>query len=120
MALRGIRGATLLTADDAAQMKEAVIELLAEMLARNEVDPAEIVSIIFTGTPDIHSAFPAAAARDLGFVDIPLLCAVELDVSGAVALAIRVLMHVDSPLSRAEIKHVYLRGAEVMRQDLHT
>lgn len=118
MALRGVRGATLLTADDAAQMQEAVAELVGEMMSRNDVDEARIVSIIFTATPDIHSGFPAAAARALGFHDVPLLCAQEIDVTGAVPFAIRVLMHADLPQERAEVQHVYLRGAEVLRRDL--
>lgn len=118
MPLRGIRGATLLSADDAAEMNEAVGELLREMLSRNDVQQDQVVSIILTGTPDIHSAFPAAAARALGLTDVPLLCAQELDITGAVQLAVRVLVHADLPLARADIQHVYLRGAEVLRQDL--
>ncbi len=118
MALRGLRGATLLTADDKAEMLEAVTELVAEMMTRNAVDEAHVVSIIFTATPDIHSGFPAAAARTLGFQDVPLLCAQELDVDGAVPFAIRVLMHADLPLERSQVQHVYLRGSEVLRQDL--
>ncbi|MFM7212407.1 MAG: chorismate mutase [Actinomycetota bacterium] len=118
MPMRGIRGATLLTADDADEMRQAVCELLQEMLTVNEVDQEQVVSIILTGTPDIHSAFPAAAARALGLSDVPLLCAQELDIDGAVALAVRVLIHADVPRSRADIHHVYLRGADVLRQDL--
>lgn len=118
MALRGLRGATLLSADDRAEMEGAVTELVSEMMARNGVDDTQVISIIFTATPDIHSGFPAAAVRTLGFQDVPLLCAQELDIVGAVPLAIRVLMHADVPLERSEVQHVYLRGAEVMRQDL--
>lgn len=118
MPLRGIRGATLLSADDAGEMHEAVSELLSEMMRVNDVDQEQIVSIILTGTPDIHSAFPAAAARGLGLTDVPLLCAQELGITGAVEFAVRVLMHADLPLSRDEVEHVYLRGAEVLRQDL--
>ena len=118
MPLRGIRGATLLAADDADEMRDAVTELLSEMLRANDVDHEQIVSIILTGTPDIHSAFPAAAARGLGLTDVPLLCAQELDITGAVERAVRVLMHADLPLARGDVQHVYLRGAEVLRQDL--
>ena len=118
MSLRGLRGATLLTADDADEMREAVAELVGEMMRRNDVDESQIVSIIFTATPDIHCGFPAAAARTLGLSDVPLLCAQELDIDGAVPLAIRVLMHADVPRERSEIDHVYLRGADVLRQDL--
>ena len=118
MALRGLRGATLLTADDKDEMADAVTELVSEMMQRNDVDQSQVVSIIFTATPDVHSGFPAAAVRTLGFQDVPLLCAQELDVTGAVPLAIRVLMHADVPLDRSQVQHVYLRGAEVLRQDL--
>lgn len=118
MALRGIRGATMLSADDAEEMAEAVRELLTEMLERNGLDTDCLVSIVFTATPDLHSAFPAAAARTLGLGDVPLLCAQEIDVQGAVTRVVRILMHAETPTPRAEVCHVYLRGAEVLRQDL--
>ena len=120
MAMRGIRGATLLQADDAEEMAAAVTELVAEMLARNELATDDLVSILFTATPDLHSAFPAAAARSLGLGDVPLICAQELDVDGALPRVIRVLAHVECELPRAAIQHVYLRGAESLRQDLAT
>lgn len=118
MPVRGFRGATLLADDDADEMREAVAELVTEMLRRNAVETDDLVSIIFTATPDIHSAFPASAARAIGLVDVPLLCAQEIDITGAVPRAIRVLMHAETSLRRAEVEHVYLRGAEVLRQDL--
>ena len=113
MAIRAIRGATTLTADDAREMSEAVVELVTAMMQRND-----LISILFTATPDLHSAFPAASARDLGLVDVPLICAQELDVTGALPRVVRVLMHTETPLARADVHHVYLRGAEVLRQDL--
>jgi chorismate mutase len=76
------------------------------------------VSILFTATPDLTSAFPAAAARSLNLADVPLICAQEIDVDGAMSRVIRVLVHVESALARADIKHVYLRGAEALRQDI--
>lgn len=118
MAMRGIRGATLLTADDATEMSEAVVELLTEMMQRNDLTSDDLVSILFTATPDLHCAFPAAAARQLGLADVPLICAQEIDVDGAVERGIRVLAHVETDRPRAQIQHVYLRGAEVLRQDL--
>lgn len=118
MALRGFRGATLLTADEAAEMHEAVAELVAEMMARNAITGESIVSVILTATPDLHSAFPAAAVRSLGLHDVPLMCAQEMDVDGAVPRAIRVLLHAESDIPRSDVEHVYLRGAEVLRQDL--
>lgn len=116
----GIRGAVCLTADDAAEMREAVGELLITMLERNTVRIDDVVSVILTSTPDLTSAFPAAGARDAGFVDVPLLCAQEIGVAGALERVVRVLMHVEAPVERRSVQHVYLRGAEVLRADLHT
>ena len=118
MALRGVRGATCLSADDRAEMGEAVGELLTVMMERNSLTSDDIVSIVLTGTPDLTCAFPAAGARAIGLVDVPLLCAAEMDVAGALQRVVRVLMHVDVDRPRSEIAHVYLRGAEVLRQDL--
>jgi chorismate mutase len=118
MALRGIRGATCLTADDKAEMIEAVGELLTEMMSRNSLASDDLVSVILTGTPDLTCAFPAVGAREIGLVDVPLLCAQEMDVAGALARVVRVLMHIDVDVPRSAISHVYLRGAEVLRQDL--
>lgn len=116
--MRAIRGATCLTADDAVEMNEAVVELLQDILMRNELPVDDVISVIFTATPDITAGFPAAAARDVGFEDVPLLCASEIDVSGALPLVVRVLMHADLDVPRPDIQHVYLRGAEVLRMDL--
>ena len=115
---RAIRGATCLQQDDAQEMAEAVTELLSEILARNEVGLDDLVSIFFTATPDLHSAFPAAAARGIGLADVPLMCAQELDVVGAMEKVIRVMLHVQTSSPRSEIKHVYLRGAEALRKDI--
>jgi len=114
----GIRGATCLENDDADEMFAAVGELLGEMLGRNSVSPQDVVSVILTCTPDLTSAFPAAGARVFGLVDTPLMCAQEMDVDGALAKVVRVLAHVETTTPRSEIQHVYLRGAEVLRQDL--
>jgi len=116
--MRAIRGATCLSADNAAEMSDAVLELLQEMFSRNSVDLEALVSILFTATPDLKSAFPAAAARSLNLADVPLICAQEIDVAGAMPRVIRVLVHVESAQARADIKHVYLRGAEALRQDI--
>jgi len=116
--MRAIRGATCLVADDAVEMSEAVLELLSEMFSRNAVELPDLVSILFTATPDLTSAFPAAAARSLNLADVPLICAQEIDVDGAMSRVIRVMVHVESALARADIKHVYLRGAEALRQDI--
>ncbi len=118
MAVRAIRGATRLSADDPVEMSEAVVELVTAMLERNDVDRADLISALFTATPDLVSMFPAAAARGLGLGDVPLICAQEIDVAGALSRVVRVMAHVETDLPRAEIAHVYLRGAEVLRQDL--
>jgi chorismate mutase len=118
MPLRGIRGATCLTADDADEMREAVQELLREIVERNALDDDHLISVVLTGTPDLTCAFPAAGARDYGLVDVPLLCAQEMNVAGALPLTVRVLVHADLDRPRSEVQHVYLRGAEVLRLDL--
>jgi chorismate mutase len=118
VALRAIRGATRLGADDPAEMTEAVVELVSAMLERNAIDRDALVSVIFTATPDLVCMFPAAAARGLGLGDVPLLCAQEIAVPGALSHVVRVLAHADVDRQRSEISHVYLRGAEVLRQDL--
>ena len=118
MALRAIRGATRLSADEPDEMSAAVVELVSAMLERNGVDRDSLVSVIFTATPDLVCMFPAAAARGLGLGDVPLLCAQEIDVAGALTRVVRVLAHAEVDRPRADIVHVYLRGAEVLRQDL--
>lgn len=114
----GIRGATCLEHDDAREMADAVSELLEQMLLVNNVAKDDVISVILTCTPDLTSAFPAAGARAFGLVDTPLMCAQEMDVAGALPKVVRILAHVDTTKQRSEIQHVYLRGAEVLRQDL--
>ncbi len=118
MAIRALRGATQLSADDFDEMREAVEELLGEMFGRNQISHADLISVIFTATPDLHCGFPATAARGLGLGDVPLLCAVEIEVASALPRVVRVLMHVETAKERAELVHVYRRGAEVLRIDL--
>ena len=118
MTLRGIRGATCLTANDADEMREAVSELLGAILERNGLHTDDLISIVLTGTPDLTCGFPAAGARDFGLVDVPLLCAQEMDIAGALPLTVRILVHADMEVPRRDVQHVYLRGAEVLRQDL--
>jgi len=118
MAVRAIRGATQLDADDRAHLLDRVSELVAAVLDDNHLHTDDLISIVFTATGDIRSEFPAYAARQLGLVDLPLLCARELDVPGAMPRVIRLLAHVETPLSRAEVTHVYLHGAASLRRDL--
>jgi chorismate mutase len=118
VALRGIRGATCLDVDDAEHMRVRVVELVGVLLERNQLSVDDLVSVVFTATPDLRSEFPAAAAREIGLGDVPLLCAQEIDVRGALPRVVRVLAHAETPLARAEVTHVYLNGAEVLRKDL--
>ena len=118
MNVRAIRGATCLQHDDAAEMADAVTELLSELISRNSISTDDLISVLFTSTPDLHSAFPAAAARGIGLGDVPLICAQEIDVTGAMEKVVRVMIHVQTLKARSEVKHVYLRGAEALRQDI--
>lgn len=118
MNIRAIRGATCLQRDDAVEMAEAVTELLSELMSRNNITTEEFISVLFTSTPDLHSAFPAAAARGVGLADVPLICAQEIDVLGAMEKVVRVMVSVQTNKDRNDIKHVYLRGAEALRQDI--
>ena len=118
MAVRAIRGATCLDVDDAGHMRTRVVELIAVMLERNGIGVDQLISVVFTATPDIHSDFPAAAARGIGLDDVPLLCAQELDVAGALPRVVRAMAHAEMRAARADVVHVYLQGAEVLRRDL--
>ena len=113
--LRAVRGATTLDEDSADQVDTRVRELVTQMIERNGLDGEDLVSMLLTASPDIHSAFPASAARRMGLEDVPVIGAQELDVSGATPLCIRVMMHVESERSRADIAHVYLHGAQGLR-----
>ncbi len=116
--LVALRGATGVTTPDAEGIVAATTELLRELMARNDVDPVDIVSILFTATPDLTAEFPAAAARKLGLDDVALLCAAEMAVPGAPGGIVRVVMHLYSTRAYAELGHVYLGTARSLRSDL--
>ncbi len=118
MPVRAIRGATCLTADEKAEMSEAVSELLVEMLARNNLTQDDVISVLLTSTPDLVCGFPATAARSVGFAQVPLICAQEIDVAGALERTVRVMMHVETEVPKRAIEHVFTRGAQVLREDL--
>ncbi len=118
MKVRAFRGATQLVADDALEMESAVCELLEEIFAANSLDRDDLISILFTCTPDIRSEFPAKTARSLDLGAVPLICAVEMDVPSALARVIRVMVHAHSDLALSEARHIYRRGAEALRRDL--
>lgn len=118
MAVRAIRGATQVDADEREQVLAATAELLNEVLDRNAIGPEDLISVVFTATPDVISEFPAYAARLMGLSDVPLLCAQEIAVPGAMPRVLRLLAHVETDRSRSELRHVYLRGAAALRSDL--
>ena len=117
-AVRAVRGATTVSADQPALIREAVHEMLDAMLDDNDLVPADIISAVFTATPDLISEFPAHAARLYGWTDIPLICAQELPVVGALPRCLRVMLHAETTRARSEIRHVYLRDAILLRSDL--
>jgi chorismate mutase len=117
-AVRALRGATTVDADTVEQVTERVQELLREIMAGNHLLEQDIISIIFTATADVVSMFPATAARGIGFGAVPLLCASEIPVPGAMPRCVRALLHVSTTLERAELRHVYLHGAQGLRDDL--
>ncbi|MBE0428243.1 MAG: chorismate mutase [Thermoleophilia bacterium] len=116
--LIAVRGATTVESDTAAEVRERTAELLTEIMERNSLKTEDIVSIIFTATPDVVSDFPAVAARSIGLSQVPLLCSQEIPVTGSIERCIRLLMHAYSDLGRSAIRHAYLRGARQLRTDL--
>ena len=116
--LRALRGATTLDEDTPAQVNERVRALVGAMLDRNGIGHDDIVSILFTATQDVTSMFPATAARSLGLGDVPLICASELTIQGAMPRCVRVLLHFYTERTREQLHHVYLEGARGLRDDL--
>jgi len=113
-----VRGATTIESNTWDSMEERVQEMLLAIMERNDIDHSDVVSVLFTATPDVTVAFPATAARGIGFGDIPLICASEIDVPGGTPLCIRVMLHIYSERQRDAIRHVYLHGAQGLRDDL--
>ena len=118
MHIRGIRGAITVEANRDAVILDATRRLLEEIVRANDVDSDEIAAIIFTATPDLNAAFPAEAARQLGWQAVPLMSAIEMNVPGALPRCVRVLLMWNTPRAQEEIVHVYLDGAETLRPDL--
>ncbi len=112
---RGIRGATTAAANTAEDILEATHELITALARLNDLQPEEIASAIFTTTPDLNATFPALAARETGWTEVPLLCSHEMAVPGALDRAVRVLLHVNTDRLASEIRHVYLHGARQLR-----
>lgn len=118
--VRAIRGATSVASDTSEEIRNATAELLRAMIERNGLDKEDLVSVLFTATPDLTSDFPAVAAREIGISHIPLLCAREIDVKGAVQRCVRVLMHAYTDRDYTSLRHVYLGEARQLRTDLPT
>jgi chorismate mutase len=116
--VRGLRGATTVDVDSPDQVTERSQELILRLMERNDLVEDDIVSVLFTATADVTSIFPATAIREIGFGAVPLLCAAEIAVPGAMPLCIRVLLHVHTARTRDEMHHVYLHGAQGLRDDL--
>ena len=118
MAVRAVRGAIQVESDDSAEVYRGVREMLAAVLERNGLMATDVISIFFTATPDLTSCFPAAGARQVGFSDVPLLCASEIAVPGALPRTVRLLAHVETELPRGDIRHAFLGAAAALRDDL--
>ncbi len=118
MSVRAIRGATQVEANTTDSISKGVRELLSEILNSNKLIPSDVISVLFTASPDLNATFPAAAAREVGFESVPLICAVEIDVPGALDRTVRVMLHVETALSGSEISHIYLHGAKSLRRDI--
>jgi chorismate mutase len=116
--VRAIRGASQLEEDTREHMLERVAEMVRDVMASNALQVDDFISIVFTATSDLTSEFPAYAARRLGFDDVPLICARELEIQGSMPRVVRMLAHVETHLARAEVTHVYLHGAANLRRDL--
>ncbi len=116
--MRAARGAIVVPEDSPAAVLEATERLLRAIIERNAIETEDLVSVLFTATEDLRSAFPAEAARRMGLGLVPLLCAREIDVEGSMPSVVRVLVHFRSDRSLSEVEHAYLDGAESLRDDL--
>ncbi|MEV4163054.1 chorismate mutase [Nonomuraea dietziae] len=116
--VRAIRGAIQVEANDRDAIISGTTELVAAVMERNQLTTDDVISVLFTATPDLTAEFPALAARKLGFHEVPLICCTEIGVPGALPRVVRLMAHVATDRPRAEIQHVYLRGATVLRQDI--
>lgn len=118
MTCRGVRGATTVEANSRDEILLATRQMLALMIRRNGIDSSEIGSALFTVTKDLDAEFPALAARQLGWLEVPLLCGYEIEVAGSLPLCIRVLLHWNTEKSQQDIHHVYIHQAVRLRPDL--
>ncbi len=118
MKVRAVRGAVQVDGDERQAILEGTAELVTAVMTRNNLSTDDVISVIFTATPDLSAEFPALAARKLGFQEVPLLCCSEIPVPGSMPRVVRLMMHIGTDLPRSEIQHVYLRGAAALRLDI--
>ncbi len=118
MTVRAIRGAIQVDANDRDAILESTAELVSAVMSRNDLTTDDVISVLFTVTPDLTAEFPALAARKIGFHAVPLICATEIPVPGAMPRVVRLMAHVESDRPRSQIQHVYLRGAAALRLDI--
>jgi chorismate mutase len=118
VAVRAVRGAIQVDNNGREAILDGTTRLIKEVLQRNDLTSDDLISVLFTATPDLTAEFPAYAARQLGFTDVPLMCATEIDVPEAMPRVLRLMAHVETARSRSEMHHVYLDGAAALRRDL--
>ena len=118
MLCRGVRGATTVESNSREEILRATRQLLALMIRRNDIHTEDVASAVFSVTRDLNAEFPALAARQLGWPDVPLLCTYEIDVPGSLRRCVRILVHWNTNKSQHEISHVYVKGAVALRPDL--
>jgi chorismate mutase len=118
MPVRAVRGAIQVDANDRDAILESTAELVAAVMSRNDLSTDDVISVLFTATPDLTAEFPALAARKIGFHAVPLMCAMEIAVPGAMPRVVRLMAHVETDRPRSEVQHVYLRGAAALRLDI--
>ncbi len=118
MAVRALRGAITVDVDEPEEIRERTIQLLTTLFERNDIAIDDIISIFFTATEDIQSLPPAAGARGFGLTEVPLLCATEMPTDGGLGMCIRLMLHIDTDIARADLRHVFLRRATTLRPDL--
>jgi chorismate mutase len=116
--MRAIRGAIQVPANTPADIAVGVQELVSAILDANDLTPAQVISVFFTSTVDLNAAFPAAACREMGFANVPLIGSVEVDVPGALDKTIRAMFHVETARSAEQVSHIYLHGAAALRRDI--
>lgn len=116
--VRAIRGATTVSGNTADEIYAATTELLQEMTSQNGISRDDIISVIFSVTSDLNAAFPAVAARQMGWTKTAMMCTYEIDVPGSLRNCIRVMMHIETGKDNDELKYIYLREARILRPDI--